>query len=301
MRLAFLPTSLALLGCAAALPGTAMKPSISTSTVMAAAHPITFWPLVTLGPDAKPITYTLPLTASRAPAGPYRSGVEAAVANTGDPSTHSAYPSAYGAQETVTPSASASSSSASGLTKVCTSITGAYPMSTIPAFCRPTMFSNAPALASPTDPAVALATAVVTMSANSVPDKLNCCAECANYYNCYAWRFVPSYTGHPSERLPGGFDPFRHGNCEIAYYTGTNATSERSVTTTEDTPSVCPNGRIVQHMLSGSNNAREQDPWTAGMYYNGWNDGACGHGGAIVFRKGRDKGYGGKSLCGRPT
>jgi len=263
---------------------------MSYSTVTAAAHPMTFWPLATLDPAATPITYTLPLTASKVPPGPYHSDVEAVAVNSADADSTSTVPSAYVTQATATPSINASTSDS---TTVCTFIKGSYPESTLPAFCRPTMFVNAPALASPTGTQVALATAVVTMSANSVPDKVNCCAECANYYNCYAWRFVPSYEGHPSDRLPGGFDPFRHGNCEIAYYTG-NTTSDG--VTTEAAPSVCPNGRL-QYMLNGTNNVKGQDPWIAGLYYNGWNDGACGNGGGIVFQRGRDKGYGDKSVC----
>jgi hypothetical protein len=255
---------------------------MSYSTVTAAAHPMTFWPLATLDPTATPIIYTLPLTASKVPPGPYHSEVDAA-----------AVPSAYVTQAIAAPSINAS---ASDSIPVCTLIKGSYPESTLPAFCRPTLFVNAPALASPTGTQVALATAAVTMSANSVPDKVNCCAECANYYNCYAWRFVPSYEGHPSERLPGGFDPFRHGNCEIAYYTG-NTTSDG--VTIEDAPSVCPNGRL-QYMLNGTNNIKGQDSWIAGLYYNGWNDGACGNEGKIIFQRGRDKGYSDKSICEGP-
>lgn len=178
-------------------------------------------------------------------------------------------------------------------TTICTMITGSYPTSTVPAFCRPSIFVNAPALASPTGTQTVLPTAVVTMGANSVHDKITCCTQCANYYNCYAWRFVPSYAEDPSSRLPGGFDPWVHGNCEIAYYTG-NGTDEG--VTTEGAASICPNGRL-QDQLDGTNN-KGSDPWINAMYYNGWNEGACGSVGDVIFATGSDAGFpDGDSLC----
>jgi hypothetical protein len=170
---------------------------------------------------------------------------------------------------------------------------GSYPRSTLPAFCHPSGFVNAPALASPTGAQAALPTAVVTLGANSVHDKVTCCAECANYYNCFAWRFVPSYNQTPSPRLPGGFDPWVRGNCEVAYYTGN--TTEDAVTT-DGAASLCPNGRL-QGMLDGTSNVG-RDPFSNGLYYNGWNDGACGDPGYNIFKSSSESGSpGGNALC----
>ncbi|KAH8162823.1 hypothetical protein CIB48_g5422 [Xylaria polymorpha] len=58
---------LALLGLAAALPGQVVKKQISISTVTAAAHPMTFWPLGPLAATATPLSYGTPPKPSRVP------------------------------------------------------------------------------------------------------------------------------------------------------------------------------------------------------------------------------------------
>ncbi|KAI1810211.1 hypothetical protein GGS20DRAFT_568539 [Poronia punctata] len=264
---------------------------MSYSTVTAAAHPMTFWSLTTLAPTATSLTYSSPLTAIRIPPASHQHRDEMGVAMI---NSDKGFCITLVSSPTLrVPTASSGTISPSVTSTLCSVIKGSYPESTLPAFCRPTLFVNAPSFASLVGAQAALPTAVVTMGSNSVPDKVSCCAECANYYNCYAWRFVPSYTGQASDRLPGGFDPFRRGNCEIAYYGGN--TTEHGVTI-ENAASVCPNGRL-EHMLSGSNNVDRQDPWVTGLYYNGWNEGACGNAGNIIFTQGHDKGYGDEALC----
>jgi hypothetical protein len=149
------------------------------------------------------------------------------------------------------------------------------------------MFENAPALATPTGVQGPLTTALVNITGNTVPDKINCCAKCANYYNCIAWRFIPVYVDEPTDRLPGGFDPWGRGSCEIAYYTG-NTTSQEGVTY-DDGASVCPNGR-VETVLNGTNNAHRGEPHLEGLYYNGWNNGACGGDAHYYFIGGSETG-----------
>ncbi|KAI0905741.1 hypothetical protein F4823DRAFT_118102 [Ustulina deusta] len=284
MRCAVFSALTALIGLAMALPGQVIERQLATSTVTAAAHPMTFWPLAHLAPTATPLSYAEPPVASRVPTGLNNE----ADANP-DPDCSSAVVSplpSINQTSAVTPSPTTS-------TTICTVIEGQYPVSTLPAFCHPTLFANAPALASPTGTQVALSTAVVTMSANSVPDKVSCCAECATYYNCFAWRFVPAYIGSPSDRLPGGFDPWRHGNCEIAYHTGDK---DGGGVTRKGAPSVCPNGRL-RHVLNGTGNPGNES-WSDGLFYNGWNDGACADLGAVIFLPATDPGTGDESeLC----
>ncbi|KAI0975110.1 hypothetical protein F4678DRAFT_419337 [Xylaria arbuscula] len=287
MRCSVLST---LLGLAAALPGQILErqQEASTVTVTEAAHPLTFWPLAHLASTATPLSYDEPPTASRVPANQHNN------ANAAADCTSVLQSPAARINQTSSTTTTAPTPSAS--TTICTVIEGQYPISTLPAFCRPTLFANAPALASPADPQVAQSTAVVTMSANSVPDKVSCCGECATYYNCFAWRFVPSYIGTPSERLPGGFDPWRHGDCEIAYYTGQDDADGGSGVTRKGAARVCPNGRL-HHVLNGTGNPGSGG-WIEGLYFNGWNQGACADLGAVVYLPGRDPGVGDESgLC----
>ncbi|KAI0412508.1 hypothetical protein F5X98DRAFT_379709 [Xylaria grammica] len=282
----------AIVGLAAALPGQVVERQVATSTVTAAAHPLTFHALARLAPTATPLSYGDPPSPSRVPTGLH---------NAANPGCASAClslpPTANQTSTSVTPTTTTVS------TTICTIIQGQYPISTLPAFCRPTLFANAPALASPADPQAARPTAIVTMSANSVPDKVSCCGECATYYNCFAWRFVPAYVDAPSARLPGGFDPWRHGNCEIAYYTGNNRDQDGNIALAakDGIPRVCPNGQL-RDVLNGTVNpdgGDGSDPWRDGLFYNGWNSGACAADlGDLVFLAGRDPGIGGESgLC----
>lgn len=268
-------------------------PQVITSTVTADAHPMTFWPLAPLASTATPLSYGSPPTASKVPTGPRKE------ANPDPDCTSDTIPTPTTTGQPWSSSSLTRSSSAASTT-ICTVIRGRYPASTLPGFCRPTLFTNAPSLAQqqPTGQQSfpPLPTAIVTMGANSVPDKVNCCAECAAYYNCFAWRFVPSYVGAPSDRLPAGFDPWRHGNCEIAYYTGDGTGVGAENVTREDAPSVCPNGRL-RGTVRGSENPR-LGSWFDGLYYNGWNQGACGEVGAELFLGGGDLGVGDESsLC----
>ncbi|KAI0466279.1 hypothetical protein F4859DRAFT_332296 [Xylaria cf. heliscus] len=254
----------AIVGLATALPGHIVEKEIPISTVTAAAHPMTFWPLGLLAATATPLSYASPPKPSRVPP-PWNEEIIP------DPDCTSTLPPAR---------------SSAVSTSVCTVIKGSYQTSTLPSFCRPTLFANAPERASPSS-----GSAVVTIGANSVPDKVSCCAECAAYYNCFAWRFIPSYLETPTDRLPGGFDPWRHGNCEIAYHTG-----EREGEKGEGAlvPSVCPNGLIRGNETGKGGRG---DPWFNGLYYNGWNEGACGGGlGSVLFLGGGDLGIGDESL-----
>ncbi|KAI1174857.1 hypothetical protein F4777DRAFT_579595 [Nemania sp. FL0916] len=255
-----------------ALPGREVGRQVAISTITADAHPMTFWPLIPLAATATPLSYASPPSASRVPTSLQRENhiphPHAHV--TSSPSVHSQAPSTP-----ATPSVS-----------MCTEIRGQNPVSTLPAFCRPTLFANAPALVS-----AAVPTATVTIGANSVPDKVNCCAECAAYYNCFAWRFVPSYVGTPSDRQPAGFDPWRHGSCELAYHTGNG--TEQGVCR-NGAPSVCPNGQLEGPVDGTTNPGR--DAWFEGLYYNGWNAGGCADLGGVLFEDGTDPGTGSQDL-----
>lgn len=60
---------------------------------------------------------------------------------------------------------------------------------------------------------------------------------------------------------------------------------------------LCPNGRL-RGVLKGTTNPGRK-PWFEGFYYNGWNQGACGDLGAVLFVGGEDPGVGDVSaLCG---
>ncbi|KAI1748860.1 hypothetical protein F4782DRAFT_339616 [Xylaria castorea] len=271
MRYSIFP---AFVGLAAALPGQIVERQIPISTVTTAAHPMTFWPLGPLAATATPISYGSPPTPSRVP--PQRN--EEVILNADCTSTLSPFRSSPVS------------------TSICTIIKGSYPTSTLPSFCRPTLFSNAPDRASPSASGAA---AVVTIGANSVPDKVSCCGECAAYYNCFAWRFIPAYVEEtPTDRLPGGFDPWRHGGCEIAYHTGDR---EEKGGEEDVVPSVCPNGLVTGgNDTEGGMGEKEKagDPWFDGLYYNGWNEGACSSLGSVLFLGGGDVGIGDESsLC----
>ncbi|KAI1164659.1 hypothetical protein F5B18DRAFT_614850 [Nemania serpens] len=282
----------ALAGVATALPGQVVEKQLVISTVTAEAHPMTFWPMAPLAASATPLSYASPPTPIRVPTTGPRRDADAPRPDCA-PST-STLPSQSNPSPRSSPAPSPPpSASPSASTTICTKIQGQYPISALPAFCRPTLFANAPALASPTP---ARPAATVTLGANSVPDKASCCAACAAYYNCFAWRFVPAFAGSPSDRLPAGFDPWRHGGCEVAYHTG-NGTSGGGGGRAGGN-ALCPNGRL-RGVLSGTTNPGRR-PWFEGLYYNGWNQGACGDlGPVIIFSGGEDPGVGDAgALCG---
>ncbi|KAI1111046.1 hypothetical protein F5Y14DRAFT_454459 [Nemania sp. NC0429] len=295
MRTILLAGSSVLAGLAIALPGQVVEQPLVTSTVTAEAHPMTFWPLAPLAATATPLSYGSPPTPSRVPTGPGRHANAPRPESTPPGTSTLSSPFKPSPRSSRESAALSPLSSASASTTICTKIQGQYPVSTLPAFCRPTLFANAPALASPPRP---LPTATVTLGANSVPDKASCCAECAAYYNCFAWRFVPAFVGSPSDRLPAGFDPWRHGSCEVAYYTGnaTGGADGGKGEEEEEGNELCPNGQL-RGVLHGTRNPGRK-PWFEGLYYNGWNQGACGDLGLVLFSRGEDPGVGDlSSLC----
>ncbi|KAI2638436.1 hypothetical protein GGS21DRAFT_548928 [Xylaria nigripes] len=172
-------------------------------------------------------------------------------------------------------------------------ISGFHLPSILPAFRQPRLFTNEPTLF----PVPSVAT--TTLSPNSVPDKVSCCGACADYCNCITWRFVPASVGNPSNQEPGVFNPWRGRDCEIAYHTGKKYpfTVEGNNTTSTDIASICPNGR-VPGMLNGKAN-QSSGRWLIVLYYDRWNEGACGGLGDVLFQKERgDPGIGdGDALC----
>ncbi|KAI0102647.1 hypothetical protein GGR51DRAFT_562333 [Nemania sp. FL0031] len=260
-----------------ARPGQLIERQLAISTITAEAHPMTFWPLAHLAATATPLSYASPPTPIRVPPGPHKDADTA-------PSPECTRSSALSLPlPSPNPTSPRSVAPPASTATTCTEIRGGYPVSTLPAFCRPTLFANAPALAPTLAPQ-----ATVTLGANSVPDKVSCCAECAAYYNCFAWRFVPSYVGSPSDRLPAGFDPWRHGSCEVVYHTG-DGNDEPDVSW-DGAPALCPNAMLSTTVNGSANPGLE--PWFEGLYYNGWNQGACGDLGNVLFLPGVDLGIG---------
>ncbi|KAI1500220.1 hypothetical protein F5X99DRAFT_255268 [Biscogniauxia marginata] len=266
-----------LAGLGAALPGGPLQGRQTTqtpaSTITGYAHPLSLSPLKTREVTATPLSYPSPPTPISVPVSGATSPAAAATA-----------------AQIKKPAAASAASSGDGAG--CTSIGGGYPTQTVPAFCNPSQLVNAPTLASKSGLAVA------TVTVSGVTNKLDCCAECAGIYNCFAWQFKPVYSGKPSERLPGGFDPWGRGDCEALYYTG--PVDGDGGVSTDGAASVCPNGRL-EDMLVGTNNTEvgpdgETERWS-NLYFNGWNHGSCGDAKGI-FEGGTDPGVGdADSLC----
>lgn len=149
-------------------------------------------------------------------------------------------------------------------TSTCTSIVTSLPVSTIPAFCQPTLLRNAPTLLS------SLPLTTATASLGAVANKMDCCASCGDIFNCVAWSFKPSATTTPaSPALPGGFDPWLPGTCVVVY--------NHDNTGTPQNYAICPNGQVGE-VLNGTNNPDPNWAYDYGdtIHYNGWNDGPCG-------------------------
>ncbi|OTB02956.1 hypothetical protein M426DRAFT_24185 [Hypoxylon sp. CI-4A] len=244
------------------------------STITGYAHPLTRYSLDLISADQTPLSYASPPTPITVPTRLRHQGV-----------VEAAYtPSPYNADKSV-PSVTAQVDDVPTATPVCTSIAGVYPTATIPNFCNPSFLSNAPSLAAPTS----LPLANVTIGA--VSNKLDCCVQCANIFNCVAWRFVPVYTQKPNAHLPGGFDPWGRGDCEAYYHVGDPESD--SIAGSDKTANLCPNG-VTGGLLSGTGSGT--DSWD-GLYYDGWNEGPCANPTA-PFDSGEDAGQGDSAnLC----
>ncbi|KAK8133102.1 hypothetical protein PG999_001275 [Apiospora kogelbergensis] len=287
-------------------PPTAMAPA-AAGTVSVAAHPMKLYSMEAWQTNATPLTYGSPPTASPVPGSPGCFGhtgdtpcaVSGAVSGQKPslPTPSSMLHNVLAEQDhssaaaplpsfvdSTNPPASVSSAcscllsssssvkpAAAAATPPCTTVTGSYPATTVPAFCNPALHTNAPSLVNPGNMPVATATI------SAVSNKMDCCTSCAGIFNCVAWQFMPVWTGKPSEKLPGGFDPWGRGDCQVVYHTG--QPDDAKNITTSDALAVCPNGK-VHEMLSGSNNPpAAQDNSTQqwnNVYFNGWNQGSCG-------------------------
>ncbi len=247
------------------------------ATVTNYAHPLLLNGMSTLAPSQTPLSYASPPSPIPVPVAPPHRAVVNGSTTTPPPAPPP--PSSSQGQATLPVEA----------TSTCTSITGSSPTATIPSFCNPSLHANAADLL-PRARDDGLATANVTIA--TAANKIGCCVECARLFNCVAWRFVPVYVGEPSDRLPGGFDPWGRGSCDVIYYTG-DIDPDKGVTA-DGAADICPNGRVGQLLANVSANVPGPGGKTrrwANVYYNGWNQGGCG---APVdgFQAGLDDGRG---------
>ncbi|KAI1383926.1 uncharacterized protein F4822DRAFT_55627 [Hypoxylon trugodes] len=245
----------------------------SVSTVTGYAHPLTLTPLTTLNSQQTPLSYASPPTPITVPTRVNPPG------------------SAGAAQASKVQAEEAAAPADTGATAVCTTIAGDYPTATIPNFCNPSAHINAASFVP--DRVSNLPTATVTIGA--VSNKLDCCVQCAEIFNCIAWSFVPVYTQAPNARLPGGFDPWGRGDCQAVYHTGN---PDNTTAAGEDTANLCPNGKVgeVLAVNASANTDGNATSWS-NLYYNGWNEGACAEP-VAAFEGGSDKGMGDPdSLC----
>ncbi|RYO78182.1 hypothetical protein DL762_004939 [Monosporascus cannonballus] len=221
----------------------------AVATVTDYAHPLKLISLETLAPSQTPLSYASPPTAIPVPERPLRLPAE----QEATPSPSLAVPAAPEAQATST----------------CTSIVGSSPTATIPAFCNPSLHVNAPNLLPRNLP-------TANVSIATTPDKIGCCVECAGMFNCVAWRFVPAFSFPPTDALPGGFEPWGRGSCELVYHTG--GLDPGAGVSADGAAAVCPNGKVGE-VLEGSENVPGPDSETrrwSNVFYNGWNQGSCG-------------------------
>ncbi|RYP06143.1 hypothetical protein DL765_009623 [Monosporascus sp. GIB2] len=236
----------------------------AVATVTDYAHPLKLVSLESLAPTQTPLSYASPPTAIPVPERPLRRLAEQEVT----PSPSSAAPAASEAQATST----------------CTSIVGSSPTATIPAFCNPSLHVNAPNLLPRNLP-------TANVSIATTPDKIGCCVECAGIFNCVAWRFVPVFSFPPTDALPGGFEPWGRGSCELVYHTG--GLDPGAGASADGAAAVCPNGKVGE-VLEGSENVPgpggETRRWS-NVFYNGWNQGSCGAP-VDLFESGIDAGRG---------
>lgn len=248
----------------------------AVSTITGYAHPLTLTALTTLGAAQTPLSYGDTPSPSYVPTRTLPPAAEATEAKV------------VAAQDDDAPPTSVS---------VCTSIAGVYATATIPNFCNPSALANAPDFATDTASMPA-----ATVSIGGVSNKLDCCVQCADIFNCVAWKFVPVYTQKPNAHLPGGFDPWGRGDCVAMYHTGAPQTASPAggnilAVTSEETANLCPNGKIGE-ILAGSENAggaqnssaEAVSSWS-NLYYNGWNEGPCAEP-VAPFETGTDSGRG---------
>ncbi|KAI1771223.1 hypothetical protein F4818DRAFT_216594 [Hypoxylon cercidicola] len=248
----------------------------TVSTITGYAHPLSLTPLTTLGDQQTPLSYDSPPTAITVPTRPPGAGA-----------------APTGVQDNMVTGTQAGDALATTVS-VCTSIAGGYPTTTVPNFCNPSAMANAPDFLQARDN---LPTATATVG--GVINKLDCCVQCANIFNCVAWRFKPVYTMTPNAHLPGGFDPWGRGDCLAVYHTGNPDEEDAAGVVLADAPrnetaDRCPNGKVGE-VLSGSNditpvNATSDGSWI-NLYYDGWNEGPCAEP-VAPFDGGEDAGEG---------
>ncbi|KAI4867682.1 hypothetical protein F4820DRAFT_193019 [Hypoxylon rubiginosum] len=260
-------------------PRQTTEAAAAVSTITGYAHPLSLTPLTTLGDQQTPLSYDSPPTAITVPTRPAAAAAQAT-----------------GIQDNVAAAGPQDGDALATTASVCTSIAGDYPTATVPHFCNPSALVNAPDFLPGLDN---LPTATVTVGA--VTNKLDCCVQCANIFNCVAWRFKPVYTMTPNAHLPGGFDPWGRGDCLAVYHTGDPDREEAAgailaSAPKDETPNLCPNGKVGE-VLSGSNDgepanatAHVTNSWT-NLYYDGWNEGPCAEP-VAPFEGGTDAGLG---------
>ncbi|KAI1856712.1 uncharacterized protein JN550_013679 [Neoarthrinium moseri] len=271
-----------------------MSAATSTVTVSAAAHPLVLYSLQPWAAGETALSYDATPTASTVTGNPgcygLATGSSCTLAVRRAFRTQSPVPVLDARQAGTTASPTTATDGAS--TKTCTRITGASPTTTIPSFCQPSAHVNAPAFANGT--AAGSLPPLATQTVAAVANKLDCCAECAGVLNCVAWSFVPAYIQEPTPQLPGGFDPWGRGKCEVVYHVGVPGAGGDATADPAQDPAaaaVCPNGRVA-NLLDVEKSAGP------GVYYGGWNQGPCGSA-ALEWTDGTDPGKGDEaSLCG---
>ncbi|KAK8103597.1 uncharacterized protein PG998_010630 [Apiospora kogelbergensis] len=263
-------------------PPTAMAPA-AAGTVSVAAHPMKLYSMEAWQTNATPLTYGSPPTASPVPGSPGCFG------HTGD--TPCAVSGAVSGQKPSLPTPSsmlhnvlAEQDPSSAAAPLPSFVDSTNPPASVSSACSCLLSSSSsvkPAAAAATPPCTTVTGSYprhhATATISAVSNKMDCCTSCAGIFNCVAWQFMPVWTGKPSEKLPGGFDPWGRGDCQVVYHTG--QPDDAKNITTSDALAVCPNGK-VHEMLSGSNNPpAAQDNSTQqwnNVYFNGWNQGSCG-------------------------
>jgi hypothetical protein len=97
----------------------------------------------------------------------------------------------------------------------------------------------------------------------SVPSKIDCCAACAQVFNCVWWKFDFGSSAQ---------DPWAPGMCHYAYHTDNTLLPNGSI---NNVPAICPNGLKDGTLLSITPAYDE-----SGLYKTGYNAGQCASAGA---------------------